>query len=260
MTNSHLTNSVEHATTLKSLHQPGRPLVLANVWDAASAKLVEDAGFPVVATSSVAVAAALGYPDGQVAPVDEMMAAAARIARAVSVPVTVDAEAGYGLPAEEFVAKLLATGAVGCNLEDTDHAAGGGLVDTARQADWLAAVRAAAELAGVPLVINARIDVVLDAGRPADEAPLAAPIIERATAYLAAGADCVYPIALRTPDVMREVVAAVAPAPVNGNCPPEKAGIAAATQLGVGRLSMGGGLWAVVREGLAQRLAGLAAE
>ncbi|HEX9335207.1 MAG TPA: isocitrate lyase/phosphoenolpyruvate mutase family protein [Pseudonocardiaceae bacterium] len=253
-------NNIELAATLKSLHVPGRPLVLANVWDAASAKLVAAAGFPAVATSSVAVAETLGYPDGHGAPVAEMLGAAARIARVVDVPVTVDAEGGYGLPADEFVDRLLATGAVGCNLEDTDHAAGGGLIDIDRQAKYLADVRAAADRAGVPLVLNARIDVVLATGRPADQAPLVAPIVERAQAYLAAGADCVYPIALRDPEAIRQVVAAVAPAPVNTNCPPDKAGIAAAAKLGSGRLSMGGGLWAVVRTGLAARLADLTAE
>lgn len=252
--------NVELAATLKSLHVPGRPVVLANAWDAASAKLVEAAGFPVVATSSVAVAESLGYPDRQGAPVAEMMAAAARIARAVSVPVTVDAEGGYQLSADEFVDRLLETGAVGCNLEDTDYTTGTGLTDVAKQAAWLADVRAAADRAGVPLVINARIDVVLDAGRPADETPLVDPIVERATAYLAAGVDCVYPIALRTPDVIRQVVAAVAPASVNGNCPPSAEGIAAAAKLGVGRLSMGGGLWMAFKESLAQRLAALAAD
>jgi len=253
-------SNVELAATLKSLHVPGRPVVLANVWDAASAKLVEAAGFPAVATSSVAVAEALGYPDQQGAPVAEMLAAAARIVRAVSVPVTVDAEAGYGLSADELVERLLATGAVGCNLEDTDYVTGSGMVDVAKQAAWLADVRAAADRAGVHLVINARIDVVLHAGRPADETPLVDPIVERATAYLEAGVDCVYPIALRTPDVIRQVVAAVAPASVNGNCPPNKDGIAAAAALGVGRLSMGGGLWHVVKKELAERLAVLGAD
>lgn len=113
------------AEALRALHVPGKPLFLPNAWDADTARLVEEAGFPVVATSSVAVAAALGYPDGEAAPAEEMFAAAARIARAVSVPVTVDAESGYGLPGREFAERLLATGAVGCNYEDTDHARGG---------------------------------------------------------------------------------------------------------------------------------------
>src|SRR5215212_3065076 len=106
---------------LRSLHRPGSPLLLPNVWDAATARAVVAAGFPVVATGSVAVAAVLGYEDHH-APADAMLAAAARIAKAVEVPVTVDAEAGYGMEPAELVAALRTVGAAGCNLEDTDHA------------------------------------------------------------------------------------------------------------------------------------------
>src|SRR5215212_1212307 len=91
---------------LRSLHVPGRPLVLPNAWDVASARAVVDAGFPVVATTGGGVAATLGYEDHEGAPVDEMLAAAGRIARGVDVPVTVDAEAGYGMRPEELVAAL----------------------------------------------------------------------------------------------------------------------------------------------------------
>src|SRR5688572_11117674 len=169
---------------LRSLHVPGDPLVLPNAWDAASAKAVVAAGFPVVATTSAGVAAALGYEDHEGAPAGEMLAAAARIAAAVDVPVTVDAEAGYGLEPAELVVALESAGAAGCNLEGTDHATGR-LRDAREQAEWLRAVRQTAEL-----VINARIDVFL---RGDGEVPEA---IERAHAYFEAGADCVYPIGL----------------------------------------------------------------
>src|SRR3954447_13513287 len=109
---------------LRSLHRPGAPLLLPNVWDVATARAVVAAGFPVVATTSSGVAAALGYDDHDGAPADEMLAAAARIARGVEVPVTVDAEAGYGMEPAELVAALRTVGAAGCNLEDSDHAAG----------------------------------------------------------------------------------------------------------------------------------------
>src|SRR2546421_3252482 len=105
--------------TLRSLHVPGHPLVLPNAWDAASAKAIEAAGFPAVATTSAGVAAALGYEDHEQAPRDEMLAAAARICRSVEVPVTVDAEAGYGMEPAELAATLKSIGAAGCNLEDT---------------------------------------------------------------------------------------------------------------------------------------------
>ena len=147
---------------LRALHVPGEPLLLPNAWDAASARAVVAAGFPVVATTSAGVAAALGYEDHQGAPADEMLAAAARITRAVDVPVSADIEDGYGLPPGEIVERLLAAGAVGCNLEDTDHRTKE-LKDARRQADWLAEVCAAADGA---LVVNARVDTFLR-GAPA---------------------------------------------------------------------------------------------
>src|SRR3954447_18089183 len=143
---------------LRSLHTPGAPLLLPNAWDVATAKAVVAAGFPVVATTSAGVAATLGYDDHEGAPADEMLAAAARIAGAVDVPVTLDAEAGYGMEPAELVAALRTVGAAGCNLEDSDHAAGS-LRDPDRQAEWLRAVRQAASQDGYRLVINARVDV-----------------------------------------------------------------------------------------------------
>src|SRR5436190_23925255 len=121
---------------LRSLHLPGTPLVLPNAWDVASARAVAAAGFPVVATTSGGVAASLGYEDHHGAPAEEMFAAAGRIARGVDVPVTVDAEAGYGMEPAELVTALRGVGAAGCNLEDTDYSAGG-LRDAGRQAEWL---------------------------------------------------------------------------------------------------------------------------
>ena len=250
------------ATTLRSLHRPGQPLVLPNIWDAASARLVEAAGFPVVATSSAAVAESLGYTDHQQAPADEMLAAAARIGRAVSVPVTVDAEGGYGLAADDLVGRLLAAGAVGCNLEDSDHRQGG-LVDVDRQAEWLASVRAAADRAGVPLVINARVDVLIAAhagGGVVDEPALAEAIVARGKAYLAAGADCVFPILLHDPAAIRQVVAALAPAAVNVLSGPRGPSPEDAAGWGVARLSAGAGLWRLSQAALAERLAVLAAD
>ncbi|GAA4529820.1 isocitrate lyase/PEP mutase family protein [Amycolatopsis samaneae] len=224
------------ARALRALHVPGKPLVLPNAWDVDTARLVEQAGFPVVATSSVAVAAALGYPDGEAAPVDEMFAAAARIARAVSVPVTVDAESGYGLAAPELAERLVDAGAAGLNFEDTDHVAGG-VRPVEAQAARVADLRKAA---GDALVINARVDVFLGAE---DENAVLDDAIARAKAYLAAGADCVYPILVRSPEVLGEFVRAVAPGAVNVSALPGGPGIAALAELGVARISLGAGLW-----------------
>jgi hypothetical protein len=113
MTASHTTDLDGRCDQLRSLHRPGAPLLLPNAWDVATARAVVAAGFPVVATTSGGVAGTLGYEDHEHAPAGEMFAAAARIARAVDVPVTVDAEAGYGMPPAELVAELRSAGAAG---------------------------------------------------------------------------------------------------------------------------------------------------
>src|SRR3954466_14803467 len=145
---------------LRSLQRPGHPLLLPNAWDVATARAVVAAGFPVVATTSGGVAVALGYEDHQGAPAGEVLAAAARMARGVGVPVTVDGEAGYGMEPADLVAALRSVGAAGFNLEDTDHAAGR-LRDPDEHAEWLRAVRQAATADGYRPVINARVDVFL---------------------------------------------------------------------------------------------------
>jgi 2-methylisocitrate lyase-like PEP mutase family enzyme len=208
----------------------------------ATARAVVAAGFPVVATTSGGVAATLGYEDEEGAPADEMLAAAARIARGVDVPVTVDAEAGYGMRPAELVAALRSAGAAGCNLEDTDHAAGGGLRDPARNAEWLRAVREAASADGYPLVINARVDVFLGpflAGAgPGTQVELVPEALRRANAYLEAGADCVYPILLWETDALRRFTAEVN-GPVNVTRLPQMPPLGELAAVGVARVSWG---------------------
>jgi 2-methylisocitrate lyase-like PEP mutase family enzyme len=109
------------AERLRALHSGSEPLILHNAWDAATACAVVEAGFPAVATTSSGVSGALRWADGEATPPDEMFAAIARISRVVSVPVTADIESGYGLSAEETVRRLLAAGAVGCNLYHAMH-------------------------------------------------------------------------------------------------------------------------------------------
>jgi 2-methylisocitrate lyase-like PEP mutase family enzyme len=199
------------------------------------------AGFPVVATTSAGVAAALGYGDHEEAPADEMLAAATRISRRVDVPVTVDAEAGYGMEPAELVAALERAGAAGCNLEDTDHSSEA-LRAPDEQAGRLRSVREAASEAGVPIVINARIDVFLarlrsgsDAGRQIELVPEA---LERAHAYFEAGVDCVFPIALWEADAIAAFTSE-APGPVNILGLPNAPSPAELAELGVARVSYG---------------------
>jgi 2-methylisocitrate lyase-like PEP mutase family enzyme len=254
MTAPTLAELPRHCDLLRSLHRPGAPLLLPNAWDVPTAKVVADAGFPVVATTSAGVAETLGYADHEGAPGDEMLAAAARIARAVDVPVTVDAEAGYGMAPATLVDALRAAGAAGCNLEDTDHATGR-LRDPGAHAAWLRAVRRAATERGYPLVINARVDVFLHpflgGAGPGTQDALVDEAAERANAYLEAGVDCVYPITLWEAGALRRFVDVV-DGPVNVVRLPQAPSLAELTALGVARVSWGMLLY---RDALA-RLAG----
>jgi 2-methylisocitrate lyase-like PEP mutase family enzyme len=251
MAHSETTDLQIRCDLLRSLQRPGDPLLLPNAWDVATARAVVAAGFPVVATTSGGVAAALGYEDHEGAPADEMLAAAARIARGVEVPVTVDAEAGYGMEPAELVAALRAAGAAGCNLEDTEHPAET-LGDPDRHAKWLAAVRRAASEDGYGLVVNARVDVFLagflaGAG-PGTQEELVPEAVRRANAYLEAGADCVYPIALWETDALGRFMSDVS-GPVNITRLPQAPALPDLAALGVARVS-----WATLlyREAMAR--------
>ncbi|MEU5906732.1 isocitrate lyase/phosphoenolpyruvate mutase family protein [Micromonospora sp. NPDC047527] len=234
------------ASTFRALHHgraAGDPLVLPGPWDAGSARVFADAGFPALATPSAGIAASLGYEDGATPP-DEMFAAVARIVRAVSVPVSADVEGGYGLAPAELVERLLETGAVGCNLEDSDgHAT---LRDPRRHADWLAEVRAAA---GDALVINARVDTFLvGTGDPADA-------VARAQLYVAAGADCVYPILAPTEvlPVLREGITG----PINMAAEPTRDSVAELARLGATRITFGPGMQRYAMGAVGDRAASL---
>ena len=226
---------------LRSLHRPGDPVVLPNAWDVASARAVVAAGFPVVATTSEAVATTIGYEDEELAPADEMLAAAARIARSVEVPVTVDAQTGYGMEPAELVSALRTVGAAGCNLEDSDHE-GGTLRDPDGHAEWLTDVREAASEDGYPLVINARVDVFfapyLAGASAGTQEELVPEALRRAHAYREAGVDCVYPIALWETDALSHFMSEVR-GPVNVVPLPQSPPLADLAAAGVARVSWG---------------------
>jgi 2-methylisocitrate lyase-like PEP mutase family enzyme len=242
---------------LRSLHRPGAPLLLPNAWDVASARAVVAAGFPVVATTSWGVAATLGHEDHADAPADDMLGAAARIARDVDVPVTVDAEAGYDMEPAELVAVLRSAGLAGCNLEDTDHATGA-LRDPDEQAEWLRGVREAAAKEGYGLVINARVDVFFEpwlAGGGSQE-ELVPDALRRANAYLDAGVDCVFPIVLWEAHPLRSFMAGVH-GPVNVVRLPDGPSLAELAALDVARVSWGPALFRETMAGFEARLASL---
>jgi len=243
------------AERFRELHQRSHPLVLVNVWDAASARAVAAAGFSAVATSSRAVAASLGFDDDDSIPPDQAFAVVRRVARAVAVPVSADIEAGYQLPATDLVERLILAGAVGCNIEDTDHHGSGRLVSAEAQADRLAQIKAAAEAFGVDIVLNARIDVFRFTD---DHAHVVGEAIERAQLYLLAGVDCVYPIRLADAALIAEFVSAV-DGPVNilaRNAPT----IPYLAQLGVARISFADELFQITLAALSERLRAIASE
>jgi 2-methylisocitrate lyase-like PEP mutase family enzyme len=230
----------EAAAALRALHHADRPLVLANVWDPPSASAVARAGAAAIATTSSGVAAALGYPDGEVIPAADMFAAIRRISAAVSVPVTADLEGGYGLAATDLVDRLLAAGAVGLNLEDTDRSGAGsdGLISADDAGGRISDVREAAERTGVAIVINARIDVFLRSKHGSEGVSEA---LRRGRVYLDAGADSVYPIGLDDGEAIRRIVQELG-APVNILLRPSSPTLDELQALGVRRISVGGGL------------------
>lgn len=239
------------AALLRELHQPGKPVIFANVWDAASAKVVAQAGAKAIATSSIAVANAAGLPDTDVMPPEVAFGAVARVSAAVTLPVTADLEAGYRLDASEFISRLLQAGAVGCNIEDTDHHGahpeGGGLVPLAVQAEKLAALRAAATAAGVPIVLNARIDMFLP--NRSQTPPTVEAAIERGLAYLAAGADCIYPIFLADGEIIRKLTKAF-DGRLNILARPGAPSVKELGEIGITRISVGGGMARVATDAL----------
>jgi 2-methylisocitrate lyase-like PEP mutase family enzyme len=223
------------ADHLRALHVAGDPLVLVNAWDVASAREVVAAGARAVGTSSAAVAAGFGAPDDNTMAPGLAFGAVERIASAVPVPVTADVEAGYDLHDHELVAALLGAGAVGCNLEDSDHRRPGELVDAGAMAVRLAGVRAAARDAGVGVVVNARIDVLLHHG---DDRPAAlAEVVRRARRYVEAGADCVFPVGVGDPATAGRLVDELG-VPVNVGLAPGVT-VAQMAAAGVSRISFG---------------------
>ncbi|HLJ26422.1 MAG TPA: isocitrate lyase/phosphoenolpyruvate mutase family protein [Candidatus Angelobacter sp.] len=233
----------EKASRLLELHRGEAPLLLVNVWDAASACIVEQAGLPAIATSSAAVANALGFPDGQKLTLLEMLGAIARIAGAVQVPVTADIEAGFSADAEQLelaMEEVIAAGAVGINLEDALPGQGdqGPLYPLQDQLARIRAARKAGLKRRIHLVINARTDAYWQRGVKAEEA--LRNTIERGKAYLKGGADCIFVPGLRNPEHIHAVVQELN-SPVNILATTGAPTIPELKKLGVKRISMGSG-------------------
>jgi 2-methylisocitrate lyase-like PEP mutase family enzyme len=227
------------AAALRVLHSGKEILLLPNAWDVASARVIEESAFKAVATSSAGIAFSLGYPDGQVIPREEMLAAIARIAKAVKVPVTADVESGYGKTPEEAARTARAVvdaGAVGMNLEDATGDSSAALIDLSLQLEKIRAVREIANRLKIPLVLNARTDLyLLQIGDPAkryDET------VRRLSAFREAGADCVFAPGLRDAPTIGRLVADLK-CPVNILAGPGSPSVPELSKLGVARVSLG---------------------
>lgn len=229
------------AETFRRMHDRSRLLVLPNAWDAMSARIFEAAGFAAVATTSAGVSYSVGYPDGELIPRDEMIAAVGRIARCVDVPVTADMESGFGRHPDdiaETVRLIIAAGAVGINLEDTIHGVGRTLYEIPDAVERIRAARRAATAAGVPIVINARTDVyLLGIGEKAERFDHA---VGRLNAYNAAGADCLYAMGYFDAETIGRLVKAVK-GPLNVMGLPGTPSVAELERLGVARVSTASG-------------------
>lgn len=242
------TSPAMKAELLRTLHlRQNQPLLLVNVWDAASTKVV--AGHPgteAIASASWSICAAAGFPDGGFLPLDKALDAARTIVAATDLPVTIDFEKGYAGSANELhqnTLRLIETGAAGLNLEDSQISEDKALWSIADQVERIRAVRAAADVSGVPLVINARTDVLLGGGSVEDA-------IERGRAYLEAGADCIFVIGQKNEDIRRLVDGMGGPVSVIGAAhSPSIPDLAAA---GVARISLGPGSMGVAYAALRQ--------
>ena len=227
----------EKADAFRRLHAGPGIFVLPNVWDVVTARVVEAAGFPALATTSAGVAWALGYPDGERISRDEMLAAVGRIARSVRVPVTADMEAGYGAASEaaaETARGTIAAGAVGLNLEDgTDD---GSLLDVTLHVERIRAAREAGGAAGVPIVVNARTDAFeIKEWTPAQRL---AEAVRRANAYHAAGADCLFVPHVSDAETIARLAREIE-GPLNVIAGPPAPPIPELARLGVRRASLG---------------------
>lgn len=223
------------ADTFRRLHVAGRPLLIANAWDAGSARLIESCGAAAIATTSAGLAWARGYPDGDALPPSVLAAAVAEIVRVVSVPLSVDAEGGYSddpLRVGEVVRAIIDAGGIGINIED-------GSAPPDLLAAKIAAARTAAAGAGVELFINARTDVYLRGLVPPEQAVEEA--LARGARYRDAGADGLFVPAVTDPDAIR-ALAAQAGLPLNVMVVPGLPRVAELAGLGVARVSAGSGI------------------
>jgi 2-methylisocitrate lyase-like PEP mutase family enzyme len=229
------------AEAFLAMHKGRGAVLLPNVWDVASARMVEETGFPAIATTSAGIAFACGFPDGQKIPAEQMFRTIASIASAVRVPVTADAEAGYGANPEDAgrtARNVIEAGAVGMNFEDATGDASHPLFELTLQVERIRAIRETAEKVEVPIVLNARTDVyLLQVGEPAKRYE---ETVRRLAAFRDAGADCVFVPGIRDGATIKRIVADLS-CPVNILAGPGSPSVRELEDWGVKRISLGSG-------------------
>jgi 2-methylisocitrate lyase-like PEP mutase family enzyme len=229
----------ERAEQFRKLHRGPRILALPNAWDVASARILEELGYPAIATTSAGIAFSLGYPDGQRVSRDQMLEVVARIAHAVRVPVTADMESGYGTSVKdmtETAKALIAAGAIGLNLEDVTGDDESSHVETKLQVKKIGAIREISSSLGVPLVLNARTDIYLMPIGPAETR--FDRTVERLRAYHQAGADCLFAPGVQDRETIAKLVGALG-APLNILLTPACPSLRELEKTGVARASAG---------------------
>ena len=229
----------ERAEQFRKLHRGPRILALPNAWDVASARILEELGYPAIATTSAGIAFSLGYPDGQRVSRDQMLEVVARIAHAVRVPVTADMESGYGTSVKdmtETAKALIAAGAIGLNLEDVTGDDESSHVETKLQVKKIGAIREISSSLGVPLVLNARTDIYLMPIGPAETR--FDRTVERLRAYHQAGADCLFAPGVQDRETIAKLVRALE-APLNILLTPACPSLRELEKTGVARASAG---------------------
>jgi 2-methylisocitrate lyase-like PEP mutase family enzyme len=234
-----VTDQAAKAILFRDLHRGAKTLVLPNAWDVASARILEEAGIAVIATTSAGIAFALGYPDGERITREEMLAVVGRIAAKVKISVTADVEAGYGGRPEDaaLTAKaVIEAGAVGLNLEDGTDNPQRPLANLSLQLEKIAAMRETSRSMGVPLVVNARTDVyLLQVGDPESRF---AETVKRLSAFRDAGADCLFAPGVRDLELISRLVRELEH-PVNILAGPGSPSIPELQKIGVARVSLG---------------------
>lgn len=230
----------EKALQLHQLHHADDMLILPNVWDVLGAKLLEDIGYPAIATASASIAYTNGHLDGEKIPFNDLRSVLSQISNSVNIPVTADIESGYSADDtlfQENIKLLIKTGIAGINIEDTDHKTKT-ILSAERQCERIKLIRAASDELDIPLFINARTDVLLyDKDFPTADSKYEE-LLNRGLAYQQAGADCFFPIALREKETIQRLVSQLK-MPVNILTLPGIPDLKVLKEIGVARVSLG---------------------